>query len=443
MRGPLLALCFVALSLAWLVLFGAGVRQADWDAALLFLGATALFYWSFRTGQMPPRLPTWQTLALWALPCYAAFELIPMPPGLLEILSPARALITGNLAGVVPSLSHAPVSVAPAASLAGLFSLLGYLTVFSLMRDIKWRFAEGRPWLTAAPLVVLATLESSIGIGQWLAGSPNTSLRGTLANSEHFAGLLEMALPFAIIYGFICFRRHQTRLTTSAVPAARAATSWFAALLILVALFHSSSQASHIIVFASLFILLAFALVPRLKTKRLRWYGAACALAAALVIFFYVTPPDDFVSSLAQLGATAKTPAEATLNVWNDAESLFSDFRWLGTGIGGFEPTFLKYQGSADLSRVQNPHSDVLSLLITWGILGASILCVALAGVIRPAVTGALFLQDERRRLLAVSITASLVAVLLRGCIESTLSVPVLAMTFAWLAGLGQSSGLD
>ena len=145
MRGPFLALCFIALSLAWLVFFGAGIRQPDWDAALLFLGATALFYWTFRSGQTPPRLPVWHALALWALPIYAAFQLIPLPAALLESLSPTRALIADSLGGVIPSLTRAPISIAPAAAMSGLFSLLGYLTVYSLTRDIAWRFVEKRP----------------------------------------------------------------------------------------------------------------------------------------------------------------------------------------------------------------------------------------------------------------------------------------------------------
>ena len=39
MRGSLLTLSFIAMSLAWLVFFGAGVRQTDWNASLLSLGA--------------------------------------------------------------------------------------------------------------------------------------------------------------------------------------------------------------------------------------------------------------------------------------------------------------------------------------------------------------------------------------------------------------------
>jgi hypothetical protein len=443
MRGPLLALSFITLSFAWLVFFGAGVRQPDWDAALLFLGTTALFYWSFRAGQTPPRLPAWHRGALWSLPLYAAFQLVPMPTFLLEVLSPARALLAASAAHAVGGAANAPLSVTPPLALAGLFSLLGYLTVFSLVRDIGWRFLERNPWLTVAPLVFVAAMEAWLGVGQWIGGPPNMPIRGTLFSSEHFAGLMEIALPFTLMFGFISFQRHLAHATASMVPAARAAASWLASLLLIIALWHSSSGTSRVVIAASLFSMVALVLVPRLKTKMLRWYGACAALILALIACLVVAPPTEFVESLAKLGATSQYPAQKRLTIWENSASILDDFRWLGTGMGGFESVYPKYQDSSDLTVEPTPQSDVVGLLTGFGIAGSLLVLVVLIGIARPAVMGAVFLTHEPRRLLAVSIAASLVAVLVRACMESTLSAPVMATAFAWLAGLSQSSGLD
>jgi hypothetical protein len=443
MRGPLIALCSVALAMAWLVFFGAGVRQSDWDASLLFIGATALFYWSFRSGQTPPRLPVWHVVALWALPAYVVFQLIPLPPGLLAMLSPARSFVTQSLASVVPGISRAPIAVAPAAAVSGFFSLLACLTVLSLMRDLEWRLAIDRPWLPAAPLVAIATLEASIGVGQWLGAPLTLPMRGTLASTEQFAGLLEMALPFTLVSGFISFRRHQDHQTGSAVPAARAVVTWMSSLMILLALFHSASQTSRVVVFASVFILLALALIPRLKTRELRLYGTAGASVMALIALLIAVSPVDIPASLAQLGTPDKEAAEAKLSLWSSSASLLGEYHWLGTGMGGFESTFPQYQGSTNLNLVQQPHNDLLSLLITFGIVGACIVAVILFGILRPAVLGAIFLVDESRRLLAASIAASLIGVLLRGGMEAAISMPAVAIAFAWVAGMSQSSGID
>ncbi len=443
MRGPLLALCSLALSMAWLVFFGAGVRQADWDASLLFLGATALFYWPFRSGQTPPRIPLWFVAALWALPAYVLFQLIPWPTSLLAMLSPARAMITASVASVVPSYTNAPVALSPAAAMSGLFSLLACLTVLSLMRDLEWRFAVTRPWLPAAPLVAIATLEASIGVGQWLAASPSVPVRGTLSSGEQFAGLLELALPFTLASGFISFRRHQALQTGSARPAARAVITWLSSLMILLALFHSSSQTSRVVVYFSVFMLLALALIPRLKTRQLRLYGAGGAAAVALITALIAVSPFDVSDSLAQLATPDKGAAEARIALWNGSESLLAEYHWLGTGIGGFEPAFPRYQGTTDLNRVPHPHNDVLALLIAFGLVGSVIVLIALVGILQPAILGALFLLDESRRLLAASIAASLLGVLLRSSMESAISMPAVAIGFAWVAGMSQSSGPD
>jgi EamA domain-containing membrane protein RarD len=68
---------------------------------------------------------------------------------------------------------------------------------------------------------------------------------------------------------------------------------------------------------------------------------------------------------------------------------------------------------------------------------------VVLVGIFRPAILGAIFLQDESRRLLAASVTAALVGVMVRSSMEASLSMPAVAMAFGWVAGLSQSSGVD
>ncbi len=446
MRGSLLALSFAAFSLGWLVFFGAGVRIGDWNATLLILGATALFYWAFRTGQTPPRLRLWHAIALWALPAYALFQLVPLPPSILGMLSPARSVIAGSLGGALPALTACPISLVPPLALLGFFSLLGYLTTFGLLRDIGWRFVESHPWAPVVPLVAMATVEAIIGISQWLiSGNSNAQVTGTLSSGEHFACLLEIALPFTLIFGFISFRRHQAQPPGSLKPALLAAGSWTASLLLLLALLPSSSAASRLVLASSLFTLLCLGVIPRLKTIKLRWYGAGIAAGAVIAAVLLLMPSAGLTDSLAHMGATgpSEPKADTRLSIWSNSATLASEFRWFGTAPGGFEPAFLKYQGSADLNRISNSGNDVLDLLITFGTVGFAIVLIALAGVLRPALVGAVLLSDEPRRLLAAAITASFLGVILRSGLEANLSVPAIAMAFAWVAGLSQSSGLE
>jgi hypothetical protein len=71
------------------------------------------------------------------------------------------------------------------------------------------------------------------------------------------------------------------------------------------------------------------------------------------------------------------------------------------------------------------------------------IVLAVMVGILKPAILGAIFLVDESRRLLAASIAASLLGVLLRSGMESAISMPAVAIAFAWVAGMSQSSGPD
>jgi hypothetical protein len=250
-------------------------------------------------------------------------------------------------------------------------------------------------------------------------------------------------LPFTLVSGFISFRRHQEQQTGSSIPALRAAIAWMSSLLILLALFHSASQTSRVVVCVSVFSLLAFALIPRLKTRELRLYGAGGAAVIAIIALLISVSPVDVPASMAQLGTPDKDAADAKLTLWSNSASLLGEYHWLGTGMGGFASTFPKYQGSTDLTRVHQPHNDLLLLFITFGFLGSCIVAVVMVGILRPAIMGAIFLLDESRRLLAASIAAALLGVLLRSGMESAISLPAVAIAFAWVAGMSQSSGLE
>lgn len=440
MTRTYLTLALAALSLAWLVCFGAGPARFDLDAALLLIGVAGLFHWASGTGQRPPRLPRWQKIALWAVPAYAAFQLVPLPQAVLQFLSPARALLTDSLSGVMPNLLRSPISVRPPIALFAFFALVGFLIMFTLVKDVAWRCIEPRPWLPAAPLAAIACLEAFIAIRQWISGPPNASLVGTFLSSEDLAALLDIALPFTLVYGFLSFRRYQTRAADSRSALLWTGLSWGVSLLLLIVLMYGASGASGVALGASLFVLVCLIVVPSLRTKKLRWCGAGLAGAIGFLGLLFLAPPLDFAESLA-----GYSPAQAgsTLSTWTNATMLIGDYRWFGAGPGGFESTYLRYQGSSNLDVIATPGNDVLSLLIAYGLIGFVILIVAAVAIIRPAVQGALYLPDEPRRLLAAAVTASFIAVLFRGCLESSLSVPAIAMASSWLAGLSQASGPD
>src|SRR5947207_9228728 len=131
------------------------------------------------------------------LVAYVAFQLVPLPLWLLRSVSPARAALVQMLNPIMPWTSYAPISVFPSATLAHLLRIAAYIVVFVLTRELTWRTLERR-WLIAAPIVIIAGADAVLGVFQY--SPPDSVAHGTYVNRNHFAGLLEMALPFALTY---------------------------------------------------------------------------------------------------------------------------------------------------------------------------------------------------------------------------------------------------
>ena len=189
----------VALSLifAYAVFESGGIMPSDWNRCLVTLGLLALVYFRFTNhDEIAPPLQwrlRWPPLLLLG---FVGLQIAPLPMWLLRAVSPARAELWQLLNQVSPGTDYATISVFPPATLAHLLRVAAYIVVFVLTRELAWRTLERR-WLITAPIVIIAGLDAIVGVLQYSADSV---AHGTYENRNHFAGLLELSLPFAITY---------------------------------------------------------------------------------------------------------------------------------------------------------------------------------------------------------------------------------------------------
>jgi hypothetical protein len=199
----ILALILVGSSLA----FG-GVQPIAYSLAeiSIFL-IIILFLWGQqRHGRINLHLPVWPLLfVLWV-----ALQLLPVPRTLLAAVSPAHRLTSVWLTAMNNGSTWGTLSINPDATLLGLFRVLAYLGVFVLAAQF---FDSGRRKSTiVAALVALGCFEAGYGIIQHLLswnnifGVTNPYDRwvaiGTYINRNHFAGLMELTIPFAFASAF-------------------------------------------------------------------------------------------------------------------------------------------------------------------------------------------------------------------------------------------------
>jgi O-antigen ligase len=442
MLAPLITLVALALSLAWALLLRAGVYPSDWVSSMLFVGCICLVYCFFvRRRLLAPPTARWVRWAIWALPCYCFFQLLPLPLSVLRFLSPARAQLVDALAPVLPAVTAAPISTNPPMALFWSCSLLCYAATFFLVRELGWRFVD-RPWTPVVPLLLIAFIEAIFGVIQLSAGGPNAPVSGTYTNRDHFSGMLEMLLPLAVMFGWAILRRRSETFEQSMWPAVRVCAVWAAAALFLITIVYSVSRMGFFVAVCSLFVTGALSFGPRLPSKNFRTVSLTVLALGSLALFIFL-PPDQLLARFAEMSASGKISADTRLYFWRETLSLIDEFRWFGCGLGGFESTFLKYQGIVNGYRVEMAHNDYLQYLAELGFVGFSILMAAIVGVLIPVVKGTVRVEDENRRLLLVGCAGSFVAIGIHSFVDFNLYIPANAMILAWIAGVASINGLD
>lgn len=375
------SLALVTSVLLWTLLRRAGLDLAGWEIATLALAPLAVVL--LRRPQAPPFSRSFLT-ALIGLPVWV---LITLPA----------------------------ISVAPAATFVGWLHLAGCILVFLIVRETAWRART--PWVAAFPLAAVAALEAALGLAQFYAGA-DAGAHGTFVNRDHFAGLLEMALPFAALYGLALVR--QGRMTVAGVAAMAAAA------LILAGVVHSLSRMGFLCAIGGLVLAIAATL------RRKRWLLGAPAAAALLFVFL---PNDRMIARFAEFSTQPLDRAR----VWRETLPMVPDYLLTGCGLGGYESAFMKYKRAAPTVTDSYAHNDYLQALVELGLPGFLCGLVLVGAAVRAAWVGAWRGGSTERRALAAACLGSLAALLLHSLVDFNAYIPSNAMVFAWVAGLAMT----
>ncbi len=439
MVRSIVTLVLLSVALAYSIFFKAGVEPQYWYETLLLLGCVSSSYWLFtRPIRRAPPLENWLFWPLVFLPIYVLFQLIPFGQGVLQLVSPRRAALLRDLQRMLSGVRTAPLTVNPPASVLGLFTILACIVIFLLIREIGWRF-PAQPWAPAIPLIVIGALEASLGMFQVFAGWPSVNASGTYASRDHFAGLLEMILPFAVLYGVAKLRSKKKGASPSTRSALLACVMWAIAAVLLLAIVYSLSRAGFLAALFTLLTIGGLILAPRFASGKFCWPSVG-VIAAAIVLMFVFLSPTQLIERFADISSSDKMSAETRLSIWSETMPLMGEYRLFGCGLGGFESVFLKHQTVAANYRIEFAHNDYLQYLAELGIVGFSILAAIMIGIVIQLLHGALRAADESRRLLIISCVGGFAGILLHSLVDFNMYIPANMLTLAWIAGIGSAN---
>jgi len=413
-------------------------------------------------------------LGLWLL-----FTIVPLPPSLVRILSPATyrlladtlpgwplrpgyADIAGaSAAGLLP-VTWRPLALSPFLAHAELLRYLAYVIAFLVVAYYPWRSDAVVACRLAQLLVGVALFEAGYFVMQDTTGSPNIYWfrkapnvwlpSGTYINRNHFAGLLEMVVPISGAVALGCWAelcreiererlglsRAQRRRVIAELLGSRAAfrlvlyTS--ATLWLLAVLYRSLSRGGFLSPLAASCLLTPF-LFRRQRGDGgtgsvVRWLSPAIVVVGVVLTVVTVSLPD-----LARRleAAEVTTAAAGRWAATRGALAMAADFPLFGVGPGNFEFTFPAYRDFGGI-RFTHVHDDYLELAAEAGLPSLLLVAVLISGLYRRAAAAFRHAADPAYLLWGALVGVT--ALLLHSFADFNLHIPANALVFAVVAGL-------
>ncbi len=341
-------------------------------------------------GSSAPLMPGARLLA--ALVALVLFQLVPLPPALLRVLSPGTYAFHEVQLLVPPLVAWKPISVSPPDTLRG----LAFLVAFSLLALAVFRaLGEGRArlWLVRT-VVFTGLLITVVALLQAVSPEPRKlygvwqprwdwAVFGPYVNRNHFADYLVLAGALAIglalqalarLRSAWATRRRAILLLGEAEGLALVRSSVI--VMVIVAGLVASRSRGGVTAFAAGVLAMALAAPGRRRTTL-----AVLVLVALGVSWIGL---GGVIQAFEVRGIRA-----SRLDRWRDMLPMVPQFPVFGAGWNAFGTAYPWYQTVWKTDWIGEAHNDYLQALIDGGALGLLLVLALVAMVLRAALARA------------------------------------------------------
>jgi O-antigen ligase len=331
-----------------------------------------------------------------------------------------------------------------------LFKFLAYVIAFLLAAYLF--DSRKRRSLLLGVLIVLGCFEAGWGIVQYLTGWHKIftytnifdlfDATGTYINRNHFAGLLELIMPFVLAAAFYSFQKASAfgHGNGSRGAASRGAANFqaffylFVLAIMFVALVFSRSRGG---ILAATFSLVFIALLGQIKVARKGWLLFVVLFLTLIVGYGLWIGLNPVLERFEQIGQKNFLQEEARTEIWKDTLGLVRTYPVTGTGLGTFGIAYRRYQTVAVEKYVDHAHNDYLELTADTGWVGLALLFLPILYLFFRMMVS--FLNDSHRyrRSILLGCIGSTLALLAHSFIDFNLHIPANALIFAVVLGIG------
>jgi O-antigen ligase len=441
--------------LLWSPLPAASVEEWSILAVEIIVAIMAAAY--VLLGEKPrlnPHLPP--VLKKLRLPVAAFFgflvlQIVPLPVGLVRIVSPGTYEFQKLYSPAFPRLKFMSLSLAPGATLrealflATLF-ILGFLVVRTVVRGRRIRTA-------IAVLVAAGVFQALYGLFELTRAHPRllfypktlnlAAVTGTFVNRNHLSGYLEMIVPLAL--GLVLAR--MSLLAFGVKGLKEKLLLWTSkgilvnvlilagVVLMSLGIVLSRSRSGVVVLAFAVFLFFAFSVYSFSRTGfRQPWVGQTVRTVFLVVVA---------LAAVAGVGSTIRRFAlddllrEDRPLYWASTVEIVRDFPVFGTGLGTYSSAYGAYEkASSNEMELRHAHNDYLEAAAELGVVGT----VLLLGIILYIAVEAFLFWRERRnaqaRGLALGGLVSLAGAGLHAMTDFNLHVTANAVLFTVVLGL-------
>ena len=377
------------------------------------------------------------------------FQMIPLPSGIIKIISPKtyelRSILSPlsfelsafsselSASSPQPAVLSFPISFVPFATQV---DFLKWLTLFGLFLFLlSWGpfrndLSVTRQLLLTIMLVGFA--ESLYGMFEFFSGHRHilsleaegwvSSVTGTFINRNYFAGYLLMVIPLSLGYLFSREAIQRTRFMgwrhrLSSLDGKTLLIAFGIIVMILALLFSASRM-------GIISLLLSFSLISFLfrDPRRERRFSKTSVLIFGLALLWAA-----WIGLDAVIGRffTVSESFKSRWEIWVNTFEIFKDFPLVGSGLGTFAQIFPMYRSFHIQGLVTHAENDFLQLLSEVGLIGLGLLVILflflfLKGVskIRPLSRG------DSQRYIGIGGIMGILALMFHSLVERNIQVP-------------------
>lgn len=288
------------------------------------------------------------------------------------------------------------------------------------------------------PLIVVGACQATIGLLQARA-SQYAFATGTYANRNHYAGFLEMILPFAALipFGIVVTRKPgrgiQGKLDQVA-PTLLTCTAFAITALLFAAIISSLSRMGFVSSMISVAFIAITALVRRFLSGKIPLVTASLAFATMILIL--LMPSLQLITRFNDLAEERSDRMPA----WRDTLGVIGAYPIFGCGLGAYESAFLEFKNSRPAQTQSYAHNDYLQYFAEMGAVGFTIAILPLSTIILRLRVGVRPFRPDIQWL-SLACAGSLLAIGLHSFVDFNLYVPANMFTLAWVLGISAYVG--